>query len=70
MTTLKRWPLRSSAFTGTFSRARFMTMKALEPTPMSTEPAASSCGTLEPGPPCTMLTSSPRLAYSPSASAS
>ena len=45
--------------------ARFMTMKLLEPTPMSTAPAASSWGTFTPGPPWTMFTSRPRLAYSP-----
>ena len=41
----------ATAFTGAPSRARFMTMKLLEPMPMSTAPAASSCGTFTPGPP-------------------
>ena len=58
-----------AAFTGTFSWARFMTMKLFEPIPMSTAPAARSCGTFEPGPPCTICTLRPRLAYSPDASA-
>ena len=59
-----------TAFTGTCSSARLSATKLLEPMPMSAAPDASSCGTLELGPPCRIVTSSPRFAYSPVARAS
>ena len=59
----------ATAFTGTPSCARFMTMKLFEPMPRSTAPDASSWGTFTPGPPWTIFTFRPRLAYSPEASA-
>ena len=40
----------ATAFTGTDSAARFMTMKLLEPMPTCAAPAATSWGTLVPGP--------------------
>lgn len=59
----------ATAFTGTPSCARFMTMKLLEPMPSSTAFEARSWGTFTPDPPCTIVTSRPRFAYSPEASA-
>ena len=53
------WKIAITAFSGTFSRARFIAMKAFDPMPKSAAPPTSICGTFTLGPPSMMRTSSP-----------
>ena len=64
------WNTAITAFSGRPCLTMFIAMKLFEPMPKSAAPPASNCGTFTSGPPCTIFTSRPRLAYSPLARAS